>query len=75
MDFLLQPLLLVTFFPLLGVLVILFINRESKNAIRWVALITSLIAFGISLWVLALFKPADPNMQMVIDYTWIEVAG
>ena len=75
MDFLLHPLLLVTFFPLLGVLVILFFNRESKNAIRWVALITSLIAFGISMWVLALFNPADPDMQMVIDYTWIEVAG
>ena len=75
MDFLLHPLTLVTFFPLLGVLVILFFNRESKNAIRWVALITSLIAFGISMWVLALFNPADPDMQMVIDYTWIEVAG
>ena len=75
MDFLLHPLILVTFFPLLGVLVILFFNRESKNAIRWVALITSLIAFGISMWVLALFNPADPDMQMVIDYTWIEVAG
>ena len=35
MDFLLHPLTLVTFFPLVGVLVILFINRENKTAIRW----------------------------------------
>jgi NADH-quinone oxidoreductase subunit M len=75
MDFLLNPLTLVTFFPLLGVLVILFINRENKTVIRWVALITSLITFGISLWVLVLFKPADPDLQMVIDIPWIEVAG
>jgi NADH-quinone oxidoreductase subunit M len=75
MDFLLHPLTLVTFFPLLGILVILFINRENKTIIRWVALITSLITFGISMWVLALFKPADPNLQFVIDIPWIKVAG
>ena len=75
MDFLLHPLTLVTFFPLLGVLVILFINRENKTTIRWIALITSLITFGISLWVLMLFNPADPDLQMVIDIPWIEVAG
>lgn len=75
MDFLLHPLTLVTFFPLLGVLVILFINRENKTLIRWVALITSLITFGISIWVLVLFKPANPDLQMVIDYPWIDVAG
>ncbi len=75
MDFLLHPLTLVTFFPLVGVLVILFINRENKTLIRWVALITSLVTFGISLWVLVLFKPADPDLQMVVDYPWIDVAG
>jgi NADH-quinone oxidoreductase subunit M len=63
------------FFPLVGVLVILFINQENKTAIRWTALITSLITFGISLWVLVLFNPADPDLQMVIDIPWIEVAG
>jgi NADH-quinone oxidoreductase subunit M len=75
MDFLLHPLTLVTFFPLVGVLVILFIDRENKTAIRWTALITSLITFGVSLWVLVLFNPADPDLQMVIDIPWIEVAG
>lgn len=75
MDLLLNPLTLVTFFPLLGILVILFINRENKTVIRWVALITSLITFGISIWVLVLFNPADPDLQMVIDIPWIQVAG
>jgi NADH-quinone oxidoreductase subunit M len=48
LDFLLNPLNLVTFFPLVGVLVILFINRENSNAIRWIALIASTLTFGIS---------------------------
>jgi NADH-quinone oxidoreductase subunit M len=60
MEFLLQPLTLLTFFPLVGVLVILFMNSEMKTAIRWVALVTSLITFGISLWVLSIFTVSKP---------------
>ncbi|MEW6286954.1 MAG: NADH-quinone oxidoreductase subunit M [Chloroflexota bacterium] len=75
MEFLLQPLTLLTFFPLLGVLLILFINAEAKNAIRWVALATSLITFGISLWVLAMFDASNVNLQLVARYDWITVAG
>jgi len=75
MNILFQPLTLVTFFPLFGVFVILLLPREQKNAIRWTALITSLITFGISLWVLALFNPKDPELQLVINVPWIEVAG
>ncbi len=75
MDFLLHPLTLVTFFPLVGVLVILFIDREHKTAIRWAALISSLITFAISIWVLVLFNPSDPDLQLAIDIPWIKVAG
>ena len=75
MNFLLHPLMLVTFFPLLGVLVILLLDREQKNAIRWTALITSLITLGISIVVLAQFNPADPELQMMVDLPWIQVAG
>ncbi|HEX6302860.1 MAG TPA: NADH-quinone oxidoreductase subunit M [Anaerolineales bacterium] len=74
MDFLLHPLTLVTFFPILGVLVLLFYGPEQKNAARWTALITSLITFGISLWVLAQFNASNPNLQLVIDLPWIRVA-
>lgn len=74
MNFLFEPLNLVTFFPLVGILVILFINREQKNSIRWVALITSLITFGISIWVLTLYDKTNPNLQMVINIPWISVA-
>ncbi len=56
MNFLLEPLNLVTFFPLLGVLVLLFIKAQHKNALRWTALVTSLATFGISLWMLGFFR-------------------
>ncbi len=75
MEFILQPLTLLTFFPLLGVLVLLLLNSENKNALRWTALITSLITFGISLWVLVMFKAADPDLQLKAQYDWIQVAG
>ncbi len=75
MDFLMHPLNLVTFFPLLGVLVILFLKQEQKNAIRWVALVTSLITFGISLAVLAQFNASNPDLQLTINEPWIQVAG
>ncbi len=75
MEFLLQPLTLLTFFPLVGVLVILFMNSEMKNAIRWVALATSLITFGVSLWVLSMFTVSNPDLQLEAKYPWISVAG
>src|SRR5512139_3997211 len=75
MNFFLQPLTLLTFFPLLGVLVLLFIPSDRKSALRWVALITTLITFGISLWVLSMFRPGNPNLQLEAQYDWITVAG
>jgi NADH-quinone oxidoreductase subunit M len=75
MNFFLHPLNLVTFFPLIGVLAILFMKQEQKSLIRWTALITSLITFAISLAVLAQFNPSNPDLQLEIDLPWIQVAG
>jgi NADH-quinone oxidoreductase subunit M len=75
MDFLLQPLTLLTFFPLVGIIVLFFIPREQKDTLRWTALITSLLTFLLSLWVLAMFDSSDPNLQLVAKYDWITVAG
>lgn len=75
MNYLLHPLILVTFFPLVGVLALLFINQEQKNTLRWVALITSTLTFVFSLIMLAQFNAGNPNLQMEIDLPWIDVAG
>ncbi len=75
LEFLLHPLNLVTFFPLIGFLVLLFIPREQKNTIRWITLITMLITFALSIWMLTLFNPSNPGLQLEIKLPWITVAG
>ena len=72
-----NPLLtiLVTFFPLVGVLILLFINQENKNLIRWTALLTSLATFVISIVALLQFDASNPNLQGLVNAPWITVAG
>ena len=75
MNLAIHPLILVTFLPLLGVVLVLFFRSEQKNAIRWTALLTSLITFAASLWVLAQFQPGQADVQLVVRETWLRVAG
>lgn len=78
MNFLFEPLTLVTFFPLVGVLVLLFLPSEKKNLLRWTALVTSLITFGISIWAFFFtgrYDASSPELQLVARYDWIKVAG
>jgi len=75
MNVVLHPLFLVTFFPLLGVLVILFLKPQQKTALRWMSLLTSLITFGLSLWVLAQFRLGEGGMQLELDLPWFRIAG
>ena len=67
----LNPILLMTFFPLVGAAVILFFKSEQKSAIRWTALITSLVTFGLSLWVLAAYGRQDVSIHRL----WFRIAG
>jgi NADH-quinone oxidoreductase subunit M len=75
MNFFLQPLTLLTFFPLVGVLILFFIPGDRKDALRWTALGVSLLTFGLSLWVLSMFNASNPDLQLVAQYDWITVAG
>jgi NADH-quinone oxidoreductase subunit M len=74
MYYLFHPLTLVTFFPLVGVVAILFLGRDQKTLARWTALVASLITFVISLAVLVQFDPKNPDLQMVVNLPWIQVA-
>ncbi|MBT3322880.1 MAG: NADH-quinone oxidoreductase subunit M [Anaerolineae bacterium] len=74
MDFELLP-NLVTFSPLLGVLILFFIKPEKKELVRWVSLLTALVTFGISLVLLGRFDASNTDLQMVTNLTWIKVAG
>ncbi len=75
MEFFTNPLNLVIFFPLVGVLIALFLPGEKKNALRWTALLTSLVTFGLSIWMLTLFDKSNPDLQLTLDLPWIQVAG
>jgi NADH-quinone oxidoreductase subunit M len=66
---------LVTFFPILGVLVILLLPGDRPNPIRWTAVVAAAITFLLSLAMLARFQPGDPNLQLVVRLPWIHVAG
>lgn len=71
----LNPLLLVTFFPLVGVLIVLLLRPAWKNALRWTALATSLITFGLSIWMLSQFNSASGEMQMEFSLPWFTLGG
>ncbi len=79
MEFLTNPLNLVTLFPLVGVLILLFMPSEKKNLLRWTALAASLVTFGLSIWMLTLFRQAEAAdagaLHLTISLPWIQVAG
>jgi NADH-quinone oxidoreductase subunit M len=65
----------VTFTPLLGVLVILILPKDRHNPIRWVALLGSIVTFGVSLFMLTRFDSSSPFLQMVERRAWFQIAG
>ena len=65
----------VTFLPLVGALLILFIRDEGESAkrnIRNVALLTTVFTFVLSLFIWAGFDNADPGFQMVEKAEWLD---
>ena len=65
----------ITFTPLVGALVIAFIPRDQHRLIRWVALATALVAFGLSLVMLVGVEPTRPGFSEVQTVDWIPVFG
>jgi len=73
MNLLLHPLTLVTFLPLVGIVVIALLPERQRAAIRWVALLTSLATFGAALWVLSLFAVGNGAMQLEVSVPWLNL--
>ena len=64
----------VTFLPLVGAVLALILPGRDQRAVdlvRWIALVTTLVTFGLSLWLWAAFDPADPGFQFVVNIDWI----
>lgn len=62
---------IVTFLPLAGVLLLLFVEEESHEAIRRLALVISTITFAVSLLLLRDFKPAIGGYQLEELRPWM----
>lgn len=75
MNALQNPLVILTFLPVIGIVFILFHREENQNANRWIALATSLAVFAVSIWVLTLYNPANPDLQLGIDVPWLVISG
>lgn len=73
MNVLFATLTLVTFFPIVGVVILLFTPKEQKDTIRWIAVGTSVITFILSLVMLAQFDPNFAGMQLIVRAPWIQI--
>jgi NADH-quinone oxidoreductase subunit M len=74
MNFSANILTVITFLPTVGALILLLIpgrDEASNNVVRWIALATTLITFVLSLWLWAMFDPANPGFQFVENFPWI----
>ena len=66
---------LVTFLPLLGAIILLFINGEKQERIKRVALAVAIIDFIISMPLFILFKTDTSEFQFVQNVPWIKEFG
>ncbi|MFE5324148.1 NuoM family protein [Paenibacillus sp. NPDC056579] len=64
---------LITFSPLLGVLVLLFMPKDRGRWIKTIAIIATLIPLALSAWLYADFNHQLEGMQFKEEATWIQV--
>jgi len=71
---------IVCYVPLLGIVLIMFTNKEQQNAIRWIANITAFVGFLVSIPLLTKFF--DPRyvdsatgFRFVYERPWIQLIG
>ncbi|MCX6377768.1 MAG: NADH-quinone oxidoreductase subunit M [Armatimonadetes bacterium] len=63
---------LITFIPLAGGILILFLPRGNQSAIKWTALIFSLPTFVLSVLLWIGYDYAKPGFQYVVQAPWIK---
>ncbi len=79
MDLFMRHILnIVCYLPLVGMIVIMFIQREKENAIRWVANITGILGFIVSLPLITAFTEAHKSpsgFYFIYERPWISSIG
>jgi NADH-quinone oxidoreductase subunit M len=66
---------IILFTPLVGALLLLFLNKRNEDAIRWIANITTLVGFLISIPLWFVYNPQNAEFQFVERATWIPSIG
>jgi NADH-quinone oxidoreductase subunit M len=61
----------VTFFPLLGAILLIFIPGEKKNLLKYLAVFITLITFIVSLFLYFNFDSTTPEPQFVEKAVWL----
>jgi NADH-quinone oxidoreductase subunit M len=75
MSLIANPLVIITFLPLLGFLLVMLLPGRNKQTIRWATLAVTLVNFGVSLWMLAGFDKTNPNPQLDVNRLWATLGG
>ena len=66
---------IILFTPLAGALLLLLVNKQNENAIRWIANVTAFIGFVISVPLWFLYNPQGPEFQFQERLPWIPSIG
>src|SRR5262245_20338295 len=66
---------IILFEPLVGALLILLVSKRNEDAIRWIANITALVGFFISIPLWFWYNPQGPDFQFVERAAWIPTIG
>ena len=70
------PLLsLILFTPLVGAIILLFVNRHSEDVIRWIANVSAVAGFVVSLPLWFWYDTQNPGWQFVERVPWIPSIG
>jgi NADH-quinone oxidoreductase subunit M len=64
---------LITFFPLVGVLVLLFMPKDQGGSIKTVAVVTTLVPLVLAGWLYAAYHSQGEALQFKEQYSWIKV--
>lgn len=69
------PITLTVVTPLVGALLLALAPRSRDRDVKAVGLVVSLATFASSLWLLASFDRADPDLQLAESFAWIPSIG
>ena len=60
-----------TWLPIVGAALLLFIPKTAVEAIRWTSFAVTGIVLVLSLFMWAAFDPSNAGFQFVVNYAWI----